>query len=210
MSGGYPNQQYQKPVTPQMNYAPRAEPPGTAYPPQPAGMPPQQYHPRPKPGYPQHQMPPQVVHGGAQQVQGQHPLGQWTTGLCDCGDDPTNFCIAFCCTCITFGQIAEVIDQGATSCLLAGAGWLGMLMFTGCPCAISCLWRGKLRAKYNIQDDAFTDFCIHCWCEPCAVAQEFRELKNRGLDPALGWSLLSQQGYGAQPMGIPMQAPMQR
>ncbi|KAF5179038.1 hypothetical protein FRX31_031381 [Thalictrum thalictroides] len=41
-------------------------------------------------------------------------LGQWTTGLYDCFDDPSICFLTCCCPCITFGQIAEIIDEGKT------------------------------------------------------------------------------------------------
>ncbi|KAK3222585.1 hypothetical protein Dsin_009610 [Dipteronia sinensis] len=37
---------------------------------------------------------------------------QWSTGLYDCCEDPKNCLIALLCPCITFGQIAEIIDRG--------------------------------------------------------------------------------------------------
>ncbi|KAL8268965.1 hypothetical protein R6Q59_002763 [Mikania micrantha] len=40
--------------------------------------------------------------------------GQWSTGLCDCGEDCSNCCLTFWCPCITFGRIAEVLDKGTT------------------------------------------------------------------------------------------------
>ncbi|GMY22190.1 protein PLANT CADMIUM RESISTANCE 7-like [Fagus crenata] len=43
------------------------------------------------------------------------PLGQWTTGLCGCFEDPSSCWVTFCCPFITFGRIAEIVDQGRTS-----------------------------------------------------------------------------------------------
>ncbi|KAF3320677.1 cell number regulator 1-like protein [Carex littledalei] len=40
-------------------------------------------------------------------------LSQWSTGLCHCMDDPGNFVITCICPCITFGQIAEIVDKGS-------------------------------------------------------------------------------------------------
>lgn len=141
------------------------------------------------------------------------PLGQWTTGLCGMGEDPTNCVVTFFLPCITFGQIAEVIDQGTTSCLVAGAVWVGVLLVFGCPCFVSCIWRTKLRAKYNLPQDGLGDLCTHCLCGPCALCQEYRELNNRGLNPSLGWEYHRQRLYAQsmqQPMGAPQHAYMQR
>ncbi|KAG8382725.1 hypothetical protein BUALT_Bualt05G0107200 [Buddleja alternifolia] len=40
--------------------------------------------------------------------------GSWSTGLCDCFSDVPNCCITFWCPCITFEQIAEIVDRGST------------------------------------------------------------------------------------------------
>ncbi|KAM0983406.1 hypothetical protein ACFX13_011131 [Malus domestica] len=45
----------------------------------------------------------------------------WSTGLCDCFSDFRNCCITLWCPCITFGQIAEIVDKGSTSCGASGA-----------------------------------------------------------------------------------------
>ncbi|XP_022746284.1 cell number regulator 1-like [Durio zibethinus] len=39
--------------------------------------------------------------------------GQWTSGLCHCFDDPVNCVITCFCPCITFGQIAEIVNRGS-------------------------------------------------------------------------------------------------
>ncbi|KAK9903823.1 hypothetical protein M0R45_000930 [Rubus argutus] len=65
------------------------------------------------------------------------PQGQWSTGLLDC--------LFTCfCPCITFGQIAEIVDRGTTSCVVAGM-------------------------IYHV------------------LGSEYRELKNQGIDPSIGW-----------------------
>lgn len=99
------------------------------------------------------------------------PPGQWTTGLFDFSEDPSNCLITFFFPCITFGQIAEVVDQGATPCLMATLMYMAVLFIFGAPCFVSCLWRTKLRVKYNIPQDEIGDVCIHFWCEPCALCQ---------------------------------------
>ncbi|CAK9178082.1 unnamed protein product [Ilex paraguariensis] len=110
---------------------------------------------------------------------------RWSADLCSCGDTGT-CCITCLLPCITFGQIAEVVDEGGSSCVLHGCIY-GALMVIQCHCLYSCLYRGKLRAKYRLPSEPCNDYCIHCCCEPCALCQEHAELKNRGLDPSKGW-----------------------
>uniref|UniRef100_A0A7N1A4I7 Uncharacterized protein n=1 Tax=Kalanchoe fedtschenkoi TaxID=63787 RepID=A0A7N1A4I7_KALFE len=67
---------------------------------------------------------------------------------------------------------------------------------------MSCLFREKLRRKYGLPAEPCADCCVHYWCEPCALCQEYAELKSRGWDPA--------KGYEAQKMVPPMPASMKK
>ncbi|XVF86037.1 hypothetical protein PTKIN_Ptkin17bG0168500 [Pterospermum kingtungense] len=114
------------------------------------------------------------------------PLEQWTTGLYDCCDDPSN-CLTTCfCPCITFGRIAEIIDRGDRSCGLSGLVYYAMT-------AIHCGWlyggiyRTKLRQLFSLPEVPFGDRFVHCCCCVCSLSQEYRELRNRGSDPSIGW-----------------------
>ncbi|GAV66647.1 PLAC8 domain-containing protein [Cephalotus follicularis] len=113
--------------------------------------------------------------------------GSWSSGLCDCGEDVPNCCITFWCPCITFGQIAEIVDKGTTSCGASGALYGLIAWMTGCPCIYSCFYRSKLRKQYMLEEGTCNDCCTHFWCEGCALCQEYRELKSRGFDMSLGW-----------------------
>ena len=47
-------------------------------------------------------------------------------------------------------------------------------------------YRTKLRKKYDLVEAPHTDVISHIFCPCCSLCQEFRELKIRELDPALG------------------------
>ncbi|KAF6156218.1 hypothetical protein GIB67_030221 [Kingdonia uniflora] len=137
------------------------------------------------------------------------PRGEWSSGLCSCEGDFGTCCITFflpcvtfgriaetvdegqsCCItcwlpCITFGRIAEVLDEGRSSCGAQGCIY-GLLMLISCNCLYSCTYRSKLRAKFGLPSSGCCDFCVHCCCESCALCQLHEELKNRGLDPSIG------------------------
>ncbi|KAM0940962.1 putative PLAC8 motif-containing protein [Dioscorea sansibarensis] len=113
---------------------------------------------------------------------------QWTTGLCGCTDDVGNCMMTFCCPCVTFGKIAEIIDRGSSSCGASGAIYALIAVVTGCQCIYSCSYRSKMRALYGLPESPCPDFLIHCCCEACALCQEYRELKNRGFDMEIGKS----------------------
>ncbi|KAL2454566.1 Protein PLANT CADMIUM RESISTANCE 2 [Abeliophyllum distichum] len=110
--------------------------------------------------------------------------GKWSTGLCDCFSDVSNCCITCWCPCITFGQIAEIVDEGSTSCGASGA----LYTLTGSACMYSCLYRTRMRKQYMLPENPCADCLVHFCCETCALCQEYRELKNRGFDMSIGWN----------------------
>ncbi|KAJ9550627.1 hypothetical protein OSB04_014672 [Centaurea solstitialis] len=110
----------------------------------------------------------------------------WRNGLFDCLDDPENALITACFPCITFGQIAEIVDNGQTSCATSGLIYGLIAAFIGCPCIMSCGYRTKIRNRYGLMETPAPDWATHCFCEWCALCQEYRELKAYGLDPAIG------------------------
>ncbi|WMV22208.1 hypothetical protein MTR67_015593 [Solanum verrucosum] len=128
------------------------------------------------------------------------PTESWKTGLFDCMEDPTNALITACFPCLTFGQIAEIVDSGQTPCTTSGFIYGAILMFIGMPCIMSCTYRTKLRSQYGLIESPAPDWVIHCFCEYCALCQEYRELHHRGLDPSIGW-----QGNQAQNQNMQLQ-----
>uniref|UniRef100_M0ZRJ7 Cytochrome c-type biogenesis protein cycL n=1 Tax=Solanum tuberosum TaxID=4113 RepID=M0ZRJ7_SOLTU len=50
-------------------------------------------------------------------------------------------------------------------------------------------YRTKLRQRYNLVEAPYSDVVAHIFCPFCSLCQEFRELRIRGLDPALGMKL---------------------
>ena len=66
-------------------------------------------------------------------------------------------------------------------------------------------FRSQLRQKYQLPETPCNDFCTMCFCGHCALAQDHRELKNRGWDPAIGectagnvcWSMHSDMSSNA-------------
>ncbi|KAJ7967453.1 putative Plant cadmium resistance 2 [Quillaja saponaria] len=111
---------------------------------------------------------------------------QWSTGLCHCCDNPANCLITCCCPCITFGQIAEIVDRGNSSCAANGFCY-GLILLTGFACLYSCFYRSKLRGQYDLEEEPCVDCLVHFLCETCALCQEYREIKNQGFDMGIGW-----------------------
>nr|POE69467.1 protein plant cadmium resistance 3 [Quercus suber] len=92
------------------------------------------------------------------------PEGQWSTGICGCFEDVTNSFFTAARNCF---MLAYVFGIGA--------------------CIYTCTYRARLRALYSLPSEPCGDCCVHHCCFFCALCQEYRELKNRGLDPEGGW-----------------------
>jgi len=117
--------------------------------------------------------------------------GEWATTLCGCCSDCDVCCQTCWCPCVSFGQIAEIVDEGQTSCVVHGTIY-GLLCSVGIPCLYSFMWRQKLRRKFRLEKGCCGDFCVHCCCGLCALCQEHRELQSHGLDPSFGWEVARQ------------------
>ncbi|KAA8542689.1 hypothetical protein F0562_023812 [Nyssa sinensis] len=111
----------------------------------------------------------------------------WKTGLFDCMDDPGNALVTACFPCLTFGQIAEIVDNGHTSWATSGMLYCVIASFIGIPCLMSCTYRTKLRNQHGLVESPAPDWVTHFCCEWCALCQEYRELQLRGFDPSIGW-----------------------
>ncbi|XP_024526561.1 protein PLANT CADMIUM RESISTANCE 7-like [Selaginella moellendorffii] len=107
--------------------------------------------------------------------------GLWPTGLYGCTEDCPSCWCALCCPCVLVGRMANILDQGMTSV------FTGAAIFCGCGCLYSCLYRAKLRHKYGLPEEPCNDICTEWWCNCCSIAQAYRELRNRNINPALGY-----------------------
>ncbi|XP_034217547.1 protein PLANT CADMIUM RESISTANCE 4-like [Prunus dulcis] len=111
----------------------------------------------------------------------------WSSELFDCMDDPMNALTTAFVPCLTFGQIAEIVDNGTTSCAISGLFYGLIASFLGVPFIMSCTYRTKLRSMFRLVEAPAPDWVTHLFCEPCALCQEYRELQIRGIDPSIGW-----------------------
>ncbi|XP_071691467.1 protein PLANT CADMIUM RESISTANCE 2-like [Rutidosis leptorrhynchoides] len=110
----------------------------------------------------------------------------WSTGLFECFDDIPTLLITAFAPCVTFGQVAEMVDRGQNSCGLYAMLHAGILYFTGCGCLLSAYYRIKMSHLYRLPDDPLINILVHLICEPCALCQEYRELQARGFNMQLG------------------------
>ncbi|XP_047309232.1 protein PLANT CADMIUM RESISTANCE 4-like [Impatiens glandulifera] len=115
------------------------------------------------------------------------PTENWKAELFDCMNDPTLAVVTCCFPCITFGEIAEILDNGQTPCATSGILHALMSGFIGLSCIYSSTYRKKLRNKYGLVEVPAPDWITHLFFEPCALSQAYRELQLRGIDPSIGW-----------------------
>ncbi|CAH8302019.1 unnamed protein product [Eruca vesicaria subsp. sativa] len=132
---------------------------------------------------------------------------RWSSDLFDCMNDSDNALTTLIVPCVTLGQIAEIVDEGATTCAIGGSLY-GAIYLTGLSSVYSSMFRTKIRDKYGLPDAPGPDWLTHLVCGPCALCQEYRELKHHGLDPKIGWAMnvqaQQQQAIIAPPTGQQM------
>ncbi|KAL3719400.1 hypothetical protein ACJRO7_004371 [Eucalyptus globulus] len=88
------------------------------------------------------------------------PPSPWTMRLFGCMDDP--FVVVACCfPCVTFGQIAEIVDRGSTSCGTSRLLYGGIRFLIGCLCLLSCTCRTKLQNRFNLIKSPAPDCITH-------------------------------------------------
>ncbi|KAL6292277.1 hypothetical protein ACE6H2_000419 [Prunus campanulata] len=115
-----------------------------------------------------------------------HRPERWSRGLFSCGEDICTCCITCFLPCITFGRIAEIIDEGQSSCLSHSLVY-GLLFTINFQWVYSCTYRKRLRQKFGLPEEPCGDCCVHFFCGHWALCQEHAELKSRGFDPSKGW-----------------------
>ncbi|KAJ0105802.1 hypothetical protein Patl1_19125 [Pistacia atlantica] len=106
-----------------------------------------------------------------------NPTGQpaeaWKSGLCACCNNPCN--VTAVLPCLTFGQVAEMVDEGNIGSTTL---YMGMCLGIG----LCCKWkyglceqtadyRTKLRREFNLAEGPALDWVTHLCCYCCAVCQ---------------------------------------
>eukprot|EP00249_Psilotum_nudum_P008671 c21435_g1_i2 orf=184-753(+) len=124
----------------------------------------------------------------------------WSSGICACCDDMTSCCLGFWCPCVLFGKNVELLEGKpctgpclihfllwgvvtSTFCVLTSGTMLGVL--GSCVPCYACGYRGRIRARYNLEDAPCGDLLTHICCHSCALCQEYREICDRSTTSGL-------------------------
>ncbi len=87
---------------------------------------------------------------------------------------------------VLHGVLALALWSTAAACLTGGAIFYLIHQHTYCGALYTCGYRAKLRRKYGLPEEPCNDCCTDCFCLPCSLAQQTRELQNHGVTPYLG------------------------
>ncbi|CAG9460004.1 unnamed protein product [Pedinophyceae sp. YPF-701] len=118
-------------------------------------------------------------------------MGEWSSNICDCFQDAPSCCYVFACSPCVYADLMQrqsVLDQ----CGVTGHACMYYCLCTYVPSTlyiptcfcVPCITqntRRMLRNKYQLPEEPCNDCCTHFWCHSCALCQEFRELKYRGV-----------------------------
>ena len=94
---------------------------------------------------------------------------QWKNGICGCFGNCGMCIVTWFVPCYTLGKTAEAVGE---NCLLCG-----LLLFVPLANIVApILVRGKVREAKGIAGSIVGDFCVHLFCGPCALCQEYQEM----------------------------------
>ncbi|XP_024390985.1 protein PLANT CADMIUM RESISTANCE 7 [Physcomitrium patens] len=108
------------------------------------------------------------------------PPKPWSSGIFACCQDIGSCFRTLFCPAATFGTLANAIDNtpgSKDSCCT----YLAM-QFCLSSATLSSKYRGRIREKYNLLEEPLSDYATHCLLGPCALCQEYRELKYNNVD----------------------------
>jgi len=113
-----------------------------------------------------------------EQSQQNAPAGppEWKNSLFGCFSDLGSCIITCFLPCVQYGMNYEKVHH-------SGCCSQACVFFCLSQCCLNCCvhkdLRSDIRRKYNIEEGC-GDCLTTCFCSPCAICQEARELKDRG------------------------------
>ena len=121
-------------------------------------------------------------------------MSGYSSGLCDCFQD--------CGVCLTVAFCGWSLVP--TACNWAGARQENCSLCHCCALAHPLWARASIKRRLGVpSSDYFADYCLYCFCFPCATCQDARELKRLESAPAAMSTPLNQANVVQQPMYQP-------
>ncbi|KAJ8508710.1 hypothetical protein ONZ45_g9035 [Pleurotus djamor] len=139
---------------------------------------------------------------------------EWSHGLCDCCSDAGTCILAWCCPCIVYAQNKQryqhLSTKGYPDPEHGGSGCNGDCFVHGCITAcFGAGWvlqigtRGNIRDRYRIKGGGCGDCLTACFCTPCELTQESRELELEEKSPSrMKLLLFNKEEYNGCPSSV--------
>eukprot|EP00756_Hemistasia_phaeocysticola_P033059 Hpha_TRINITY_DN16445_c2_g1::TRINITY_DN16445_c2_g1_i1::g.159025::m.159025 len=122
------------------------------------------------------------------------PTKDWDSGVCDCCENLPLFLDVWLCGSCQLARQAAVVLEGRPddanwpfclaiccgTCVLSRVGIGGMV-----PCVTNLYLRDNMRKDLNLTGSFVGDAALSCFCLPCVLWQQHRELSARGLTPGV-------------------------
>ena len=99
---------------------------------------------------------------------------RWKSSLVTLYREPILLLSSVLCPCAAYRQASAAFEKEPADCCESVCGGV-------CFCCGFDL-RSRFREKYNLRGNEGQDFCIHCWCNCCGLAQIRREAKLWNAD----------------------------
>jgi Cys-rich protein (TIGR01571 family) len=115
---------------------------------------------------------------------GASALTQWSSGLCDCFEDPYTCVWACCCPAVRWADTLDMVGMMKFWSAFALCTVLEFVMHLPCLgivwvilCCVMTSYRQELRGLFQIPRAGFVvDFALICCCMPCVLAQDARHV----------------------------------
>ncbi|KAF8467961.1 PLAC8-domain-containing protein [Russula ochroleuca] len=118
---------------------------------------------------------------------GHDGMRDWSYGLCD-GSARCGLCLWSCfCPCVVYTKNRQRMHslQNQGNRLASGGEYCdcNCCLYLGIDVCSSLSWvlqvplRAEIRGRYRIRGDACRDCLVSCFCRPCALTQERREIE---------------------------------
>lgn len=103
-----------------------------------------------------------------------HAKTQMDEALFGCFEDWTSCLVVSCVPCGAPIMQALAVDKAQ------GKGFLiPLLLVAFVGCIGGALNRAQVRTAYNVEGNFIGDCCVHLWCAPCAICQEYRQANRK-------------------------------